>query len=104
MCIRDSNFTAQEIKYCSAQPSAQSSFAGTWSAKEAVFKSLGVKSLGGGAALKDIEIVRVNNNGPAVELHGNAKKLADQAGVTEVKVSISHDDVQAVAVAISTKK
>ncbi|CAI1780489.1 hypothetical protein SEUBUCD646_0P00590 [Saccharomyces eubayanus] len=98
------NFTAQEIKYCTAQPSAQSSFAGTWSAKEAVFKSLGVKSLGGGAALKDIEIVRVNKNGPAVELHGNAKKLAGQAGVADVKVSISHDDVQAVAVAISTKK
>ena len=69
------NFTPQEIEYCNAQPSVQSSFAGTWSAKEAVFKSLGVKSLGGGAALKDIEIVRVNKNAPAVELHGNAKRL-----------------------------
>ncbi|CAD6648543.1 HN1_G0022040.mRNA.1.CDS.1 [Saccharomyces cerevisiae] len=98
------NFTPQEIEYCNAQSSAQSSFAGTWSAKEAVFKSLGVKSLGGGAALKDIEIVRVNKNAPAVELHGNAKKAAEEAGVTDVKVSISHDDLQAVAVAVSTKK
>ena len=97
------NFTPAEISYCQKQPSIQSSFAGTWSAKEAVFKSLGVKSQGGGASLKDIEIVRVNGNGPEVVLHGNAKQVAAEAGVKSVKVSISHDDFQSVAVAISSK-
>lgn len=97
------NFTSEEISYCNSQPSVQSSFAGTWSAKEAVFKSLGVKSQGGGAPLKDIEITRVGGKGPEVKLHGEAKKLAAQAGVTDVKVSISHDDFQSVAVAISSK-
>ncbi|CAR31007.1 ZYRO0E07766p [Zygosaccharomyces rouxii] len=97
------NFTESEIAYCKAQPSAQSSFAGTWSAKEAVFKSLGVKSQGGGASLRDIEIVRDSTGGPQVTLHGEAKKAATQAGVTGVKVSISHDDFQSVAVAISEK-
>ena len=33
-----------------------------------------------------------------------AEKAAEEAGVTDVKVSISHDDLQAVAVAVSTKK
>ncbi|CAL9728619.1 fatty acid synthase subunit alpha [Monosporozyma unispora] len=97
------NFTTAEIEYCQKQPSIQSSFAGTWSAKEAVFKSLGVKSQGAGASLKDIEITRVNGNGPEVVLSGEAKKLAIGAGVKSVKVSISHDDFQSVAVAISSK-
>ncbi|CCK69841.1 trifunctional fatty acid synthase subunit FAS2 KNAG_0D00890 [Huiozyma naganishii CBS 8797] len=97
------NFTAAEIAYCKKQPCVQSSFAGTWSAKEAVFKSLGVKSQGSGASLKDIEIVRVNGNAPVVKLAGAAEKSAKAAGVKSVSVSIAHDDFQSVAVAISNK-
>ncbi|SCU83339.1 LAMI_0C02850g1_1 [Lachancea mirantina] len=97
------NFTAAEIEYCATQPSAQSSFAGVWSAKEAVFKSLGVKSQGGGASLKEIEIVREHGNAPKVVLHGAAATAASAAGVKEVTVSISHDDFQSVAVAVSQK-
>lgn len=54
------NFTAGEIEYCRKSASGrspQSSFAGRWSAKEAVFKALGVPSQGAGAPMKDIEIV-----------------------------------------------
>lgn len=97
------NFTEAEIAYCKKQPSVQSSFAGTWSAKEAVFKSLGVKSQGGGASLKDIEITREAGKGPEVVLHGAAKEAATKANVKNVKVSISHDDFQSVAVAVSEK-
>ena len=50
------NFTAAEQQYCRQAPSPQASFAGRWSAKEAVFKSLGVSSKGAGAPLKEIEI------------------------------------------------
>jgi fatty acid synthase subunit alpha len=96
------NFTEQEQAYCKQAASTQSSYAGTWSAKEAVFKSLGVKSQGGGASLKDIEIVRTTNGEPQVLLSGAAKAAADAAGIRSVQVSISHDDVQSVAVAIST--
>jgi fatty acid synthase subunit alpha len=91
------NFTNAEITYCKSAPSPQSSFAGTWSAKEAVFKALGVESKGAGAQLKDIEIVRDSNGAPQVQLHGDAAKAAPNASV---KVSISHDDFQSVAVAI----
>jgi len=62
------NFTAQEIAYCQKAPSPQSSFAGKWSAKEAVFKSLGVKGQGSGAPLKDIEIVNDENGAPVVKV------------------------------------
>jgi fatty acid synthase subunit alpha len=62
------NFTSEEIAYCKKAASPQSSFAGRWSAKEAVFKSLGVKSQGAGAALKDIEITSDENGAPAVKV------------------------------------
>lgn len=60
------NFTVSEQAYCRKAPNAQASFAGRWSAKEAVFKSLGVQSRGGGAALKDIEIGSGENGAPVV--------------------------------------
>ena len=95
------NFTEEEIKYCSGSANPRSSFAGAWSAKEAVFKSLEVESKGAGASLKDIEIVHAANGAPTVTLHGSALQAANKRGVKNVKVSISHDDVQSVAVAIS---
>ncbi|GMF02899.1 unnamed protein product [[Candida] boidinii] len=95
------NFTKSEIEYCENSSSPQSSFAGTWSAKEAVFKSLEVESKGAGASLKDIEILRDSKGVPTVSLNGLAKDAATKNGVKNVKVSISHDDVQSLAVAIS---
>lgn len=62
------NFTAEEASYCQKTPSPQSSFAGRWSAKEAVFKSLGVASKGDGAAMKDIEILRDDAGAPTVSV------------------------------------
>ncbi|KAJ5624734.1 hypothetical protein N7510_001043 [Penicillium lagena] len=95
------NFTPSEQEYCRKAPSPQASFAGRWSAKEAVFKSLGVSSKGAGAALKEIEIGSDANGAPVVNLHGAAAAAAKQAGVKQVSVSISHSDTQAVAVAVS---
>ncbi|OQD67144.1 hypothetical protein PENDEC_c044G00811 [Penicillium decumbens] len=95
------NFTASEQEYCRKAASPQSSFAGRWSAKEAVFKSLGVTSKGAGAALKEIEIGCDANGAPVVTLHGAAAAAAKQAGVKSINVSISHSDSQAVAVAVS---
>jgi fatty acid synthase subunit alpha len=63
------NFTEAEAKYCLASStgrSPQKSFAGRWSAKEAVFKALGVPSQGAGAAMKDIEILTDKNGAPTV--------------------------------------
>ncbi|KAK4935344.1 beta subunit of fatty acid synthetase [Elasticomyces elasticus] len=86
------NFTQQEVAYCKKAPSPQSSFAGRWSAKEAVFKSLGVSSKGAGAPLSDIEIVSDANGAPKVELHGEAARAAKEAGmknVTAIAVAVA---------------
>ncbi|KAK4493918.1 hypothetical protein PRZ48_015104 [Zasmidium cellare] len=97
----DRNFTDAEIAYCRKAPSPQASFAGKWSAKEAVFKSLKVSSQGGGAPLKEIEITNSETGAPVVTLHGDAKAAATKAGVKSTTVSISHSDAQVIAVAIS---
>jgi fatty acid synthase subunit alpha len=60
------NFTPKEREYCRTAPSPQQSFAGRWSAKEAVFKSLGLAGKGAGAAMNDIEIVNDANGAPLV--------------------------------------
>ncbi|KAI1503132.1 fatty acid synthase subunit alpha [Biscogniauxia marginata] len=96
------NFTQKEITYCRKMPSPQSSFAGRWSAKEAVFKSLGVSSKGAGAPLKDIEILADEQGAPIVSLHGDAEKAAKAAGVKEISVSISHSETQSIAIAVAT--
>ena len=62
------NFTDAEQAYCQKAPDVRASFAGRWSAKEAVFKSLGVQSRGAGAALKDIEVVNGENGAPVVKV------------------------------------
>lgn len=65
------NFTEGEMKYCLASTtgrSPQKAFAGRWSAKEAVFKALGVASQGAGAAMKDIEILTDENGAPMVKV------------------------------------
>ncbi|EGV60278.1 3-oxoacyl-[acyl-carrier-protein] synthase [Yamadazyma tenuis] len=95
------NFTKGEQEYCLKSPDPRASFTGTWSAKEAVFKALGVKSQGAGAALVDIQVVRSATGAPKVNLVGAAKAAAEKAGVKNVSVSISHDDFQATAVALS---
>ncbi|KAI9769934.1 MAG: 3-oxoacyl-[acyl-carrier-protein] synthase [Geoglossum simile] len=95
------NFTKAEQEYCLKAPSPQASFAGRWSAKEAVFKSLGVPGRGAGAPLGDIEIVNDKTGAPVVTLHGDAATAAKKAGVKSVEVSISHSDAQAIAIAVS---
>ncbi|KAK0620028.1 hypothetical protein B0T14DRAFT_480630 [Immersiella caudata] len=98
------NFTDTEIQYCmtsvkSTGRQPRAAFAGRWSAKEAVFKALGVPSKGAGAALKDIEIHTDKNGAPTVKLHGSALEAANKAGIKHVNVSISYTAQHAAAIA-----
>jgi len=62
------NFTQAEQDYCRKAPDSKASFAGRWSAKEAVFKSLDVKGKGAGAGMKDIEILSDEKGAPVVKV------------------------------------
>jgi holo-[acyl-carrier protein] synthase len=75
--------------------------AGRWAAKEAVSKVLGLGVRGIG--WRDIEIERLPTGQPAVRLHGRAARRADQLGMSQVAVSISHEDDYAVAAAYGVR-
>jgi fatty acid synthase subunit alpha len=70
------NFTAKEIAYCQKAANPRASFTGKWSAKEAVFKSLGVQGKGAGAPLKDIEIGNDETGAPVVEVSLHALSIS----------------------------
>lgn len=94
------NFTNAEKSYCEKQPDPKASFAARWAAKEAVFKALNTKGKGAAAGMKEIEVV-AGDVGPAVVLHGDALAAAHQRGVKEFKLSLSHSEDVAIAVAFA---
>jgi fatty acid synthase subunit alpha len=57
-----------ERQNCQSKPDTKASFAGVWCAKEAVFKSLQIPSLGAGAAMDEIEVLCDENGAPKVEV------------------------------------
>ncbi|CEL06583.1 Putative Fatty acid synthase subunit alpha [Aspergillus calidoustus] len=99
----DRNFTLNEREYCFGAPDPRASFAGRWSAKEAVFKSLRTSSAGAAAAMSEIEILSFMGI-PRVVLHGHAQEVAASTGITHIEVTISHCDRTAIAVALATRK
>lgn len=73
--------------------------AARFGAKEAVMKALGVGLWK--FALRDVEVVRLASGQPELALHGRAAELAAQRGVTGWKLTLSHSDFMAMAVAIA---
>ncbi len=89
-------YTTNEI----AQACNRNEFlAGLFAAKEAVSKALGTGI--GRVRWQDIEILHLDTGQPVPHLHGNAKTIADDLGLTEWSVSISHDRNKAIAVAVA---
>ncbi|MCG7524788.1 holo-ACP synthase [Streptomyces sp. OfavH-34-F] len=74
--------------------------AGRFCAKEAVAKALG-HGLGQDLGWRDIEITRDSLGAPGARLHGRAQRLAERQGVTDIVLSLSHQDGLAVCVAVA---
>ncbi|WP_344264040.1 holo-ACP synthase [Streptomyces sodiiphilus] len=70
---------------------------GRIAAKEAVFKTFRVRDRV--LPWRDIVIRRSTGGWPLIELRGSADRMAAEAGIAEITVSISHDVDYAVAVA-----
>jgi holo-[acyl-carrier protein] synthase len=73
--------------------------AGRWAAKEAVLKMIGT-GWRGQIAWTDIEILPDALGRPLVRLSGETQRLAEQLGVTDVLLSITHTQTSAAASAI----
>lgn len=94
-------YTPGEIEYCSGRKSAMQHYAGRWAAKEAGLKALGT-GWARGIHWTDLEVVNLVGGKPELKLHGAAGRIADELGIRDVKVSISHCRAFAVAYVIAT--
>ena len=91
-------FTAREIGYCCGKAVPPRHFAARFAAKEAVVKALPV-AWGGPLPWLSIEIIDDPHGAPTVSLSGAILGAAARAGVAEIRVSLSHCDEYATAIA-----
>jgi holo-[acyl-carrier protein] synthase len=91
-------FTHREIEYCSSRKAATQHYAGRWAAKEAVLKVLGT-GWARGIQWTDLEIQNEVSGAPVMKLSGKAAEIAQERGIQEVMVSISHCRAYATAFA-----
>ena len=98
----DRIFTERELEYAESKKSSYMHMAGKFAAKEAVKKALpeGARI---GLNWPDIEILNSEDGKPYAILHGHARKIMDEFGLTSVLVSISHTDDLATSNAMAVK-
>jgi holo-[acyl-carrier protein] synthase len=89
-------YTPAEIEQCGRRAE---SLAGRFAAKEAVAKALGCGI--GDVAWKEIEILGDEQNAPMLTLRGTAEKRANELGLTNWSVSISHSQSHSVAFVVA---
>lgn len=95
-------FTPGEIAYAQAAPGlAPSRLAARFAAKEAAFKALRFGH--GGIGWREIEVVRPDGPGGAVELvlHGKAASRAQAQGLVAICISLSHEGDSATAIVLA---
>jgi len=95
-------YTAREVERSAAPIVVGPRMAARFAAKEAVMKALGVgwRDL----SWREIEIANDAQGRPIVYLHGAARRIAQQLGVTDVLLGLSHTHLHAVANAIAIRK
>ena len=88
-------YSQAELDYCrSMYPSLAARFA----AKEAVIKTLGRG--GSGFSWLEIEILPGPNDAPYVKLSGRARRKAEELGLKDLSISLSHCNEYAVAFSV----
>src|SRR5690348_18385419 len=93
-------YTTHEIQYCQSRKQATQHFAGRWAAKEAVLKAVGT-GWRRGISWRDVEILNTRGGKPFVALHGGVRDVAEELGVGQILVSISHCRSHATAYALA---
>ncbi len=92
-------FTEGERAYGSRHRDPAPPLAARFAAKEAVMKALGVGI--GAFAFRDVEVVSAPSGAPSLALHGGADELARRLGVEGWRLSLTHTDQLAQAVAVA---
>lgn len=92
-------FTDGELAYGARWHDPAPRLAARFAAKEAVMKALGVGI--GAFAFRDVEVVSAPSGAPSLVLRGAAETKAQGLGVADWKLSLTHTDTVAQAVAVA---
>ncbi len=82
-------FTPAEIRYCERHRNRIERYAARFAAKEAAMKALGT-GWRRGVRWVDIEVANLPGGRPTLVLHGRTKELADEKGVRNIALSLTH--------------
>ena len=93
-------FVQEELDEVDRGPNRLQHLAGRFAAKEAVLKALGT-GFGAGVGFSDVIVHREPGYSPRVQLRGGAAQLAEEHGIAEWRLSISHTDTIAMASVIA---
>lgn len=93
-------FSEEERAYCDAKANPEAHYATRFAAKEAVLKALGT-GFSEGIGPLDVSVTRSAKGKPAVVLQGRAREVAQEMGVVDLPLSLSHTHNDAVACAMA---
>lgn len=89
-------FTPLEQAYCEARGSKYQSYAARFAAKEAVMKAFGT-GWSERVHWKNIEVIKEGDKAPAIRLHEDTLELANELGIRQIHLSLSHEKEYAIA-------
>ena len=89
-------FTTLEVAYCESHRNKFERYAARFAAKEAAMKALGT-GWRRGVRWRDIEVVRDPTGKPTLHLEGAARQIANDLGVKNISITITHSGNLALA-------
>ena len=89
-------FTDVEAKYCEDSAKPEIHYAARFAAKEATLKALGT-GLVGDMRWHDVEVMSYSSGQPHLRLSGSVANCANQMGVSQMLLSLSHTENYAIA-------
>ena len=93
-------FTPAERRYCDGRAARERHYAVRIAAKEAVFKALSGSDDARAITWREIEVSADGHGRPQIILHARASRRAQALGVARVRVSLTHSDAVAAAIAV----
>ena len=94
-------FTQEELEYVEPHDDPSASLAARFAAREAVMKAMGVGL--GAFEFHDVWVQRADSGRPTLVVTGRAEQIANELGVTDWHLSITHTDTTAIAYVIAVR-
>jgi holo-[acyl-carrier protein] synthase len=92
-------YTEKEIAYVERKANKYERYAARFAAKEAGMKAVGT-GWKRGVRWRDFEVTNLPSGRPTLQLYGEAAKFAENLGVRNIALSITHTAAQGMAIVI----